>query len=187
MYQINVKITPFTSYLSTLFITWNTRYLYKPFPPIKGDILSNKYRQIYSSLTLIMANFCKVSVIAFFVLASGVILSSPTQAFRSSELDFGLALEPSSGNGEDIIPIEVYHYLDECLWKIGNECGPMFFTRIFIGMKNEIPVSCCKKLVDMGEECHDIITQSFFSRPEFSANATLYETRAVQAWNMCAY
>ena len=134
-----------------------------------------------------MASFCKISVIVFFVLASGVLLSSPTQAFRTSEQDFGLALEPSSGNGEDIIPIEVHHYLDECLKKIGKDCGPLFFTIIFIGKKNEIPVSCCQKLVDMGEECHDTITRTVFSRPEFSANATLYESRAVQAWNICAY
>ena len=126
-----------------------------------------------------MASSCRVSIIAFFVLPSGVILSSPTQALRTTEQDFGLALEPSSGNGEDIIPIEVHHYLDECLKKISKECGPLFFTRIFIGKKNEIPVSCCKKLVDMGEECHYTITRSVFSRPEFSANATLYETRAV--------
>ena len=123
---------------------------------------------------------------AFFFLASGVFLSSPTQAFRTSEQDFGLALEPSSGNGEDIIPIELKHYLDECLKKLGQECGPMFFTIIFIGKKNDIPASCCQKLVDMGEECHDTITESVISRPEFSANATLYETRAVDVWKLCS-
>ena len=123
---------------------------------------------------------------AFFLLAGGVFLSSPTQAFRTSEQDFGLALEPSSDNGEDIIPLELRHYLDECLKKLGQECGPMFFTRIFMDKKNEIPTSCCQKLVVMGEECHDTITESVISRPEFSANATLYETRAVDAWKMCS-
>ena len=106
-----------------------------------------------------MESFCKVSVIAFFVLASWVFLSSPTQAIRASEQDFGLAFEPSSDNGEDIIPIELLrHYLDECLKKIGEECRPMFFTRIFIGKKNAIPASCCQKLLDMEEECHEILS-----------------------------
>ena len=41
---------------------------------------------------------------AFFLLASGVFLSSTTQAFRISDQDFGLALEPFSDTGEDIIP-----------------------------------------------------------------------------------
>ena len=133
-----------------------------------------------------MESFCKVSIIAFFVLASGVFLSSPTQAIRTSEQDFGLAFEPSSDNGEDIIPIELRHYLDECLKKIGEECGPVFFTRIIIGNKNVIPASCCQKLLDMGEECHNALTESVISRPEFRANATLYETRAVDVWNMCS-
>ena len=62
----------------------------------------------------------------------------------------------------------------------------MFFTRIFMDKKNEIPASCCQKLVDMGEEWHDTITGSVFSRPEFSANATLYETKAVVVWKICS-
>ena len=112
-----------------------------------------------------------------FILASGVFWSSPTQAFCTSEQEFGRSLEPSSDIDKDNVPIELHHYLDECLKKIGHECGPIFFTRIFMGKKNEIPGSCCKKkLEDMGEECHDTITQSVISRPEFSANATLYET-----------
>ena len=133
-----------------------------------------------------MASFCKVSIISFFVLASGVFLSSPTQAIRTSEQDFGLAFEPSSDNGEDNIPIDLRHYLDECIKKIGAECGPVFFTRTFIGKKNVIPASCCQKLLDMGEECHNALTESVISRPEFRANATLYETRAVDVWNMCS-
>ena len=63
----------------------------------------------------------------------------------------------------------------------------MFFTIIFMGKKNDIPASLGQKLGDMGEEFHDTITRSVISRPEFSANATLYETRAVEAWNMCVY
>ena len=133
-----------------------------------------------------MESFCKVSIIAFFVLASGVFLSSPTQAIRTSEQDFGLAFEPSSDNGEDIIPIELCHYLDECLKKIGEKCMPVFFTRIIICKKNVIPASCCQKLLDMGEECHNALTKSAISRPEFRANATLYETRVVDVWNMCS-
>ena len=42
----------------------------------------------------------------------------------------------------------------------------MFFTIIFMDKKNEIPTSCCQKLVDMGEEWHDTINGSVFSMPD---------------------
>lgn len=132
-----------------------------------------------------MASFYTVSIIAFFILAIGVFLSSTAHGFRVSEQDFAPAPEPSSRSGEDIIPQEFLGYLEECLKKLGGECGPVLFTKIFVGHKNEISTNCCEKLVDMGKECHDTITDSVISRPEFSGNETLYETRAADAWKMC--
>lgn len=133
-----------------------------------------------------MASLRKVSIIAFFLLASGVLLSSTAQAFRANKQDFDLASEPSPNNGEDIIGEDLFHYVEECLKKLGQECGPKFFITIFIGEKSGISTSCCQRLVDMGKECHDIITSSVFSRPEFTDNETVYQKRSDDAWKMCS-
>lgn len=135
-----------------------------------------------------MASFSKVSIMAFFLLACGVFLLTPAQAFGTSEQEFDLISKRSSNNNEDIIvPGEkLLHKLDACIKELGENCGSKFFRRIFIGQKHEIPASCCQKLVDMGKECHDTITDSIISRPEFIGKANLYERRAENAWNMCS-
>ncbi|RVW68861.1 hypothetical protein CK203_064655 [Vitis vinifera] len=69
---------------------------------------------------------------AFFLLASGAFLSSPALAFQAKEQDFSLASEPSSSSDQDIIPPALRHYLFQCLEKLGEECRPLFFARIFI-------------------------------------------------------
>ena len=132
-----------------------------------------------------MASFCKVSIMAFFLLASGAFLSSPALAFQASEQDFSLASEPSSSSEQDIIPPALRHYLFQCLERLGEECRPLFFARIFIGEKNEIPTSCCQNLVQMGDKCHTAITNAVISRPEFSGNATLFRTRSDETWTTC--
>ena len=133
-----------------------------------------------------MASFCKVSIMAFFLLASGAFLSSPALAFQANEQDFSLASEPSSSSEQDIIPPALRHYLFQCLEKLGEECRPLFFARIFIGEKNEIPTSCCQNLVQMGDKCHTAITNAVISRPEFSGNATLFRTRSDETWTTCS-
>ena len=132
-----------------------------------------------------MASFCKVSIMAFFLLASGAFLSSPALAFEANEQDFSLASEPSSSSDQDIIPPALRHYLFQCLKKLGEECRPLFFAKIFIGEKNEIPTSCCQNLVQMGDKCHTAITNAVISRPEFSGNATLFHTRSDETWTTC--
>ncbi|KAJ9678666.1 hypothetical protein PVL29_020754 [Vitis rotundifolia] len=129
-----------------------------------------------------MASFCKVSIIAFFLLASGAFLSSPALAFQANEQDFSLASEPSSSSDPGIIPPALRHYLFQCLDKLGKESGPLFFARIFIGEKNEIPTTSLQHLVQMGYKCHSAITNAVISRPEFSDNATLFRTRSDELW-----
>ncbi|KAJ9678674.1 hypothetical protein PVL29_020762 [Vitis rotundifolia] len=133
-----------------------------------------------------MASFCKVSIIAFFLLASGAFLSSPALAFQANEQDFNLAPEPSSSSDQDIIPPALRRYLFQCLKKEGEECSLLFFARIFIGEKNEIPTSCCQDLVQMGDKCHTAITNAVISTPEFSDNATLFRTRSDETWTTCS-
>lgn len=130
-----------------------------------------------------MASFCNVSIMTFFLLASAVFLASPGLAFQVNEQDIGLPPKPS--NAQDILPPDFRKYLVECAKKLSKECGPIFYTRIFIGENNEIPTSCCQELLGRGLDCHNAVTEAVVSRPEFSNNATLYLTRSVQTWKEC--
>ncbi|RVW39305.1 hypothetical protein CK203_103063 [Vitis vinifera] len=103
-----------------------------------------------------MASFCKVSVMAFVLLASGAFLSSPALAFEANEQDFSLASEPSSSSDQDIIP-------------------PALRIICFNASRSW-----------MGDKCHTAITNAVISRPEFSGNATLFRTRSDETWTTCS-
>ncbi|KAL6320126.1 hypothetical protein AAG906_004635 [Vitis piasezkii] len=133
-----------------------------------------------------MASFCNVSIMTFFLLATGAFLASPGLAFEANEQDLALPPESSSSDDEDLLSSkDIHSYLVHCRNKIGPKCGPLFFRLIFLGESSDMFTSCCEQLINIGVGCHNALTNSISLRPEFSDKGPLYHKNRVHVWRFC--
>ena len=136
-----------------------------------------------------MASFCNVSIMAFLLLlATGAFLASPGLAFEANERDpAALAPESPSSDDEGILSSpDVHSYLVHCRDKVGPKCGTLFVEKIFLGKSEEIPTSCCTRLVNVvGLSCHNALTNALILRPEFSDKAHIYRKNRIHVWKYC--
>lgn len=110
------------------------------------------------------------------MLLTTIVISRPNASIIQSKN------EPSPSPYPNIVIGDLFH---ECGYKAGAICGDEIFQYVFVNA-TIVSQECCTKLLKMGKQCHDLLTNATLESQDFDQVVVPHIwTKNIQVWNLC--
>lgn len=79
-----------------------------------------------------------------------------------------------------------YELLKNCINVLSDKCGAQMFDYIF-DKRIEINYVCCRRLIEMGKECHEKLSYTLSNMKDFEQRRGLIDRKSKDAFQHCAH